>query len=100
MMTTDAGTTPICRNASDAKVPTATVDQPIFRTAVGNLAPSGPSRPNWGHQTRRYPFSAPAVRPLMKYRWKKMNRQAIGMVAMVEAAIAAPHIGACWYGWL
>lgn len=54
-----------------------------------NLAPRRVRR------TCRYPFRAPAVRPSMKYRWKKMKRQAIGMVAIVEAAIAAPHIGAC-----
>ncbi len=43
----------------------------------------------------RYPFTAAAVKPLMKYRWKNANKQAIGTVATVEAAIAAPHIGAC-----
>lgn len=39
------------------------------------------------------PFTAAAVSPRMKYRWKKANRQAMGRVATVEAAIAAAHIG-------
>ena len=42
-----------------------------------------------------YPFTAAAVSPLIKYRWKNTNSAAIGIVATVESAIAAPHIGTC-----
>lgn len=39
------------------------------------------------------PFTAAAVKPLMKYFWKNANSTAIGSVAMVDAAMAAAHSG-------
>jgi hypothetical protein len=67
-------------------------------TTVGNerlaarIAARRHRLPPGRHRTQ--PFTAAAVRPLMKYFWKNANRTAMGSVATVDAAMAAPHSGA------
>ena len=62
----------------------ATAPARSARMRIGSTPP-GPSH--------LQPFTAAAVSPFTKYRWKNTNSAAIGNVATVEAAIAAPHIG-------
>ena len=38
-----------------------------------------------------YPFTAPAVKPVVIYRWKRMSKMAAGIEARVATAMAPPH---------
>jgi len=44
-----------------------------------------------GYRPRRYPFRAPAVRPWIRWRWRKTKRAATGRVLIMMPAESWPH---------